>query len=88
MGLKIVDNMINETMRMSTERNTMIIKKELMKVMKRISRSDDDFIKYFKSTFTITEICEILKIKRNRYNYLKRIKKLDQRIKEMVMIHD
>ena len=34
MGLKIVDNMINETMRLSTERNTMIIKKELMKVMK------------------------------------------------------
>jgi len=47
MGLKIVDDLINETMRLSTERNTMIIKKELMKVMKKISRSDDDFIKYF-----------------------------------------
>ncbi len=35
MGLKIVDDLINETMRLSTERNTMIIKKELMKVMKK-----------------------------------------------------
>ena len=70
---------------MSTEGTIMIIKKELMKVMKKISQSDEQFINYFTSTFTISEICEILKINRNQYNYLKRVKKLDQRIKECVI---
>jgi len=63
----------------------MMIKKVLLKIMKKISRSDDEFIKYFTSTFTISEICEILKINRNRYNYLKRVKKLDKLIKECVI---
>ena len=72
---------------MSTEGTIMIIKKELMKVMKKISQSDEQFINYFTSTFTISEICEILKINRNRYNYLKRVKKLNKLIKECV-IHE
>jgi len=72
---------------MSTEGTIMIIKKELMKVMKKISQSDEQFINYFTSTFTISEICEILKINRNQYNYLKRVKKLNKLIKECV-IHE
>ena len=72
---------------MSTEGTIMIIKKELMKLMKKISQSDEQFINYFTSTFTISEICEILKINRNQYNYLKRVKKLNKLIKECV-IHE
>ena len=56
------------------------IKTSLIKIMIRISSSDDEFIKHMKGTFSIKELCDILNINRNRYNYLKRIKQLDHEI--------
>ena len=50
-------------------------RKKLIDMM--IHYSDEKFIKLMKESFTVNELCDILTINRNRYNYLKKHKKLD-----------
>ena len=43
------------------------------------------FVKDVKNTFTINTLCDMLKINRNRYNYLNTTKDLDQFIFRTLM---
>ena len=49
-------------------------------ILTAIASDDKMFLRLFKETFKITEICSILKINRNRYNYLVRSCQLDKMI--------
>ena len=56
------------------------IQKIIIERVKKHSRNDETFIFYIKELFNIKSQCEILKIDRNRYNYLKRTNQLDTEI--------
>ena len=57
--------------------NNSEINKNLIHYINTISNTDFQFLAIAKSVLTITRICEILIINRNKYNYLVRNNQLD-----------
>lgn len=56
------------------------LKKNMLRYVNSISLDDNSFIDTFKMVFTIQNICDIMRINRNRYNYLVRNNLLDKEI--------
>lgn len=52
----------------------------LIKKIHEMTTNDEQFIESMKKTFSITDLCSILEINRNRYNYLVKKNKLDLEI--------
>ena len=50
--------------------NNLDLKRNMLKYINDISDSDDSFIKNIQAIIRVKELCDILKINRNRYNYL------------------
>ena len=52
----------------------------ILNLINSISIGKNNFIALCKKMFSVEELCEVMEIDRNRYNYLKRTSQLDQHI--------
>lgn len=52
----------------------------VIKIIDGASTTDNEFLHELTSIFNVNQLCELLGIDRNRYNYLKRTKQLDKEL--------